>query len=119
MYKHIVRVCVEAQDAELLGEIDRQLLLARIQKYESDANLNVLSAALTRLNRLQERGIAPLVLYYNDIARTVSLVDRELLFYRRYSKRPWPWEQPGYDVDDSSAEDADSLFFEEAPSPVP
>jgi hypothetical protein len=103
MYKHLVRVCIEAKDTELLGGIDRQALLARIQAYEPEANLNVLSAALTRLNRLQvERGIAPLVLYYNEIAKTVSLVDRELLFYRKYTARPWPWDQPGYDDDDSS-----------------
>jgi hypothetical protein len=110
MYKHLVRVCVESQDAELLAGIDRQSLLTRIQKYEPDANLNVLSAALTPLNRLQvERGIAPLVLYYNDIARSVSLVDRELLFYRRYSKRSWPWEQPGYDMDDLPPEHDSSV----------
>jgi len=59
--------------------------------------MSVLSAALSRLNRLQsERKISPPILSYNNVARTVSLVDRELLFFRRHTKRKWPWQMPGY-----------------------
>ncbi|GGI93147.1 hypothetical protein GCM10007973_31800 [Polymorphobacter multimanifer] len=108
MYYHLVRVCVEASDEELLKGLDRQVLLLRIQDYEQDANLSVLSAALSRLNRLQsERKISPPVLVYNSIARKVALVDRELLFFRKYTRSDWPWQRPEY------AEDMAELQFEE------
>ncbi len=111
MYYHLVRVCIEATDEELLRGLDRQVILSRIQAHEPEANLSVLSAALSRLNRLQaERRISPPVLVYNSIARKVALVDRELLFFRKYSQSQWPWERPEY------AEDMEQLEFED---PVP
>jgi hypothetical protein len=46
-----------------------------------------------RRSRLQvgseERG---LVLAYNEANREVSIVDRQLLLYRKYSTVRWPWE---------------------------
>lgn len=70
MYHHIVRVCFESSEQELLNGITRQTMLARIQQFEPEANMSVLSAALSRLNRLQaERKIFPPVLAYNNIAR--------------------------------------------------
>jgi hypothetical protein len=100
MYYQLVRVCVEASDDELLKGIDRQVILSRIQVYESDANLSVLSAALSRLNKLQaDRRISPPVLVYNSIARKVALVDRELLFFRKYTASKWPWQMSDYEQD--------------------
>lgn len=97
MYHHLVRVCFMADEQELLLGLDRQVILSRIQKFEPDANMTVLSAALSRVNRLQaERRISPPVLCYNGIARNISLVDREFLFFRRNTKRAWPWDQPDY-----------------------
>lgn len=110
MYHHLVRVCIEANDADLLHGLDRQILLSRIQSYEDGANLSVLSAALSRLNRLQaERKISPPVLVYNSIASKVALVDRELLFFRKYTKSEWPWQKADY------AQDMAELQFEDAP----
>jgi hypothetical protein len=105
MYHHLVRVCFEAEESELLTGITRQVILARIQKFEPDANMSVLSAALSRLNRLQsDRKIFPPVLAYNNIAKTVALVDREFLFYRKHTKRAWPWQMPDYAADLESGE---------------
>lgn len=105
MYHHLVRVCYEADESELLSGITRQVLLVRIQKFEPDANMSVLSAALSRLNRLQaERKIFPPVLAYNNVAKTVSLVDREFLFFRKHTKRPWPWLLDGYEADLDAAD---------------
>lgn len=110
MYHHLVRVCIEATDDELLRGIDRQAILSRIQVYETEANLSVLSAALSRLNRLQaERRISPPVLVYNSIARKVALVDRELLFFRKYTQAQWPWQRPEYDQDMAQLEFEDPV----------
>ena len=100
MYHHLVRVCFESDESELLSGISRQVLLGRIQEFEPEANMSVLSAALSRLNRLQsDRRVFPPVLAYNNVAKTVALVDREFLFFRKHTKRSWPWDLPGYEAE--------------------
>jgi hypothetical protein len=41
----------------------------------------------------------------------VALVDRELLFFRKYTLSQWPWERPEY------AADMDQLEFEDPQAP--
>jgi hypothetical protein len=91
VYEHVVRVCIESSDDELRQGIPKDALLKRIQKYEPKVRMSDLSAALNRLDRLQsERDVSPLVLTFSG--GRVSLVDRELLFFRRYFDEPiWPW----------------------------
>jgi hypothetical protein len=92
VYQHIARVCMEARDKELLTGLHYNVLYDRVQQYNSRVRPSDLTAALQRLNRLQEdRSISPLVLSYNPKTRLVQLVDRELLFYRKYGKPVWPW----------------------------
>ena len=109
MYRHLIRVSLEAQDGELLAGLDRAVILTRIHTYEPNANLSVLSAALAKLDRLQaERGISPPIFSYNNVGRNVTLVDRELLFFRRHTKRKWPWDVPGYEDEKLEAEDGET-----------
>jgi hypothetical protein len=92
VYQHIARVCMEASDDELLKGIHYNQLFDRVQTYNSRVRQSDLTAALQRLNRLQEdRSISPLVLSYNTKSRHVVLIDRELLFYRKYGNPVWPW----------------------------
>ncbi len=105
MYHHIVRVCYQADEGELLSGLSRQTLLSRIQRIEPGANMSVLSAAVSRLNRLQaDRKVFPPVLAYNNIAKTVALVDREFLFFRSHTKRQWPWQIDGYEAELANAD---------------
>ncbi|MGA8474392.1 MAG: hypothetical protein WB681_04935 [Candidatus Cybelea sp.] len=93
LYRQIIRACIEATEAELVDGLERQTLLTKIKRYEPAADMTNLQKALSRLDRLQtERKITPPVLSYGQITRTVVLVDRELLFYRKYTTRSWPWE---------------------------
>jgi hypothetical protein len=83
---------MEASDAELMNGVHYNMLLDRVQKYNPRVRQSDLTAALQRLNRLQEdRSISPLILSYNPKSRLVQLVDRELLFYRKYGNPVWPW----------------------------
>lgn len=92
VYQHIARVCMEASDAELMNGVHYNMLLDRVQQYNSRVRQSDLTAALQRLNKLQEdRSISPLVISYNPKSRLVQLVDRELLFYRKYGSPVWPW----------------------------
>ncbi len=97
VYQHIARVCMEAKDTELLSGLHYNVIFDRVQKYNSRVRQSDLTAALQRLNRLQEdRSISPLVLSYNPKTRLIQLIDRELLFYRKYGNPVWPWsnEEP-------------------------
>jgi hypothetical protein len=106
LYRHLVRVCLEAPESKLLNGVDRADLLTRIQAYETKANLSVLSAALAKLDRLQaERGISPNILSYNNVGRKVILVDRELLFFGRHTKHVWQWKEPGYEAELEALDD--------------
>jgi DNA-binding Lrp family transcriptional regulator len=93
LYRQIVRVCIElATDDELTRGIDKVDMLAKVQYFEGDADATNLEKALVRIDRLQaERDIKPPVLSYGEVSRRLLLVDRELLFYRRHSRKPWPW----------------------------
>ncbi|MEH1830878.1 MAG: hypothetical protein V7L29_02045 [Nostoc sp.] len=64
--------------------------MTRINKSEPQVRLSDLSAALNRLDKLQaDRSISPLILSFNPDSRKVQLVDRELLFYRKYGNPRW------------------------------
>jgi hypothetical protein len=86
---------IEASDEELRDGLPKDTLLKRINEYEPNVRMSDLSAALNRIDALQDkRDISPLVLTFSG--QKISLVDRELLFYRRYGQPVWPWndEEP-------------------------
>jgi hypothetical protein len=92
VYERILRVCIEAPDDELKTGLSRDVLLKRVQKYEPGIRLSDLSAALNKIDKLQaDRDISPLMLTYNSSNRRILLVDRELLFFRKYGNPNWPW----------------------------
>ncbi|HEY9645949.1 MAG TPA: hypothetical protein V6C88_06250, partial [Chroococcidiopsis sp.] len=94
VYQRIVRVCVEASSQDLRDGISRAELLTRIQMYEPRVRLSDLSAALNKIDKLQAaRSISPLVLSYNPSTQKIQLVDREFLFYRKYGKPTWSWQE--------------------------
>jgi hypothetical protein len=72
-----------------------------------------LHTVLEKIERLQvdDQGRG-LVLAYNEANREVSVVDRQLLLYRKYSTVTWPWEDliAQHDGDaDFQADDAPQL----------
>ncbi len=94
VYGRIVRVCIEASDFELCNGLHRDEILIRINQSQPQVRLSDLSAALNKLDKLQaDRSISPLILSYNPDSRKIQLVDRELLFYRKYGKPNWLWEE--------------------------
>jgi hypothetical protein len=93
IYPHAMAAVLEAPDADLLAgvELDHIYDVAharqpRIQK----ANLKTILENIQAL-QVDEAGRG-LILAYNEVNRTVSVVDPQLLLYRRYSTVKWPWE---------------------------
>lgn len=92
-YKTLLRVLVEATDSELITGIGQDELLTRIHRYDERIRSSDLSSALNHIGKLQaSTGIRPLVFSYNQNTRKISLVDRQLLFFRKYGSPKWPWE---------------------------
>jgi hypothetical protein len=92
VYMNIARCAIEATDQELRSGLHYNVIFERISATNPRIRRSDLTAALQRLNRLQEdRKVSPLVLSYNDKTRELQLVDRELLFYRKYGQPSWPW----------------------------
>jgi hypothetical protein len=100
VYLYIARCAMEASDHELRDGIHYDAIFDRVNVMNPRVRRSDLTAALQRLNRLQEdRQVSPLVLSYNEKTRQMQLVDRELLFYRKYGNPSWPWNDPGFDQD--------------------
>jgi hypothetical protein len=94
VYQNIARAAVEASDGELRNGLHYDTLFDRVSALNSRVRRSDFTAALQRLNRLQQdRKVSPLVLSYNEKTRYLHLVDRELLFYRRYGNPVWPWNE--------------------------
>jgi hypothetical protein len=91
---NIARCAIEASDQELRNGMHYNTVFDRVSHMNERIRRSDLTAALQRLNRLQQdRKVSPLVLSYNDATKELQLVDRELLFYRKYGTPAWPWQQ--------------------------
>jgi hypothetical protein len=94
VYMNIARCAIEASDQELRNGMHYNTVFDRVSRMNERIRRSDLTAALQRLNRLQQdRKVSPLVLSYNDATKELQLVDRELLFYRKYGTPTWPWQQ--------------------------
>lgn len=92
VYQNIARVAIEASDHDLREGLHYDTVFDRVHALNDRVRRSDLTAALQRLNRLQQdRQVSPLVISYNEKSRYVQLVDRELLFYRKYGNPIWPW----------------------------
>lgn len=85
-------IMTEPDNALIRGvSIDRIFAVAcapepRVQK----GNLHTILEKIERIH-VDEDG-RDLILAYNEANREVSVVDRQLLLYRKYSTVTWPWE---------------------------
>jgi hypothetical protein len=92
VYYHLFHAITEWPTEQLVKGIPQDKLLEKLESYESKIRGSDLTAALSRIERLQSsRGVTPLLVSYNNNLRSISLADREFLFYREYGKPDWPW----------------------------
>ena len=91
IYYKIFKILTKIPDNYLINGFPSNLLLQSIQKLSDEEIRQAdLTQCLDRLERLQStRNITPLLVSYNKNLRIVSLMDREFLFYRKYSGVDW------------------------------
>jgi hypothetical protein len=95
VYQLMLKELTNATESDLLKGIDSKILLERINNGRSvKIRLADLTQALDRIDRLQVKiDIRPPVLSYNKSNRRIYLADRSFLFYRKFAKPEWPWDQ--------------------------
>jgi hypothetical protein len=109
IYAHAMAVIMKASDSELVNGLSVDAIFAEASRREPRILLGNLKSVLTKIESLQidddGRG---LVLSYNP-DKGISVVDRQLLLYRRFATVSWPWEAMIV-----QAEQADSYQSDEA-----
>ena len=92
IYAHTMAVIMNASDSDLIKGLSIDHIYERAKARQPRILLGNLKSVLSKIEALQVdsegRG---LVLAY-DPRRGVSVVDRQLLLYRRFATVSWPWE---------------------------
>jgi hypothetical protein len=93
IYAHAMAVIVEADDDRLLKGLSIDEILAVASKRQPRIIKTNLRVILQKLEELQvDSDGRGLVVAYNEASDEVSVIDRRLLFYRKYITLNWPWE---------------------------
>lgn len=92
IYAHAMAVILRASDDDLIRGLTVDRIFAEASQREPRILLGNLKSILTKIESLQiDEDGRGLVLSYNP-DRGVSVVDRQLLLYRRFATVSWPWE---------------------------
>lgn len=93
IYAHALKVIMEATDDELLNGIPAKEIYRKAHASEPRVQLPNLRSVLAKFAELQvDQDGRSLVLAYDGQNEKISLVDRQLLLYRRFATVKWPWE---------------------------
>ena len=93
IYAHTMAVIMDADDAVLTNGFNSKDIFAIANARQSRIQLPNLRSVLTKFAELQvDADGRGLVLAYDSQYEMVSVVDRQLLLYRRFATVKWPWE---------------------------
>lgn len=93
IYAHAMAAILEADDQKLLNGFNLDSIFEVAHAREERIQKGNLRTVLEKFEQLQvDKHGRGLVLAYNDATGDVSVVDRQLLLYRRYLTVKWPWE---------------------------
>jgi hypothetical protein len=86
-------VILDAPDALALTSISLDYIFQEANSREPRIQKTNLRTVLEKFEQLQVDGEGRgLVLAYNAVVGEITVVDRQLLLYRRYCTVKWPWE---------------------------
>lgn len=93
IYAHAMAVIMEAGDQSLTDGMGAKEIHAAAYARQPRIQLSNLKAVLSKFPSLQvDEAGRGLVLAYDDQEELVSIVDKQLLLYRRFATVRWPWE---------------------------
>ena len=93
IYAHAMAVIVESDDSKLLNGLELDEIFQKAHNRQSRIQKGNLRVILQKLEELQvDEDGRGLVIAYDESNDEITAVDRQLLFYRKYSTVKWPWE---------------------------
>ena len=93
IYAHAMSAIMGADDQVLTNGLSARSIYAIAHARQGRVQLANLRAVLTKFPELQvDADGRGLVLAYDSQNELISVVDRQLLLYRRYATVKWPWE---------------------------
>ncbi len=103
IYAHAMAVVLEQPDEALIVGVGIDSIYSIAHSREPRIQKGNLHTVLEKFEGLQVdddgRG---LVLAYNEADREITVVDRQLLLYRKYSTMKWPWDDLIREVQDAA-----------------
>ena len=100
IYAHAMAVVMSESDENLLKGVPLNDIYQIARAREPRIQKGNLRTVLEKIEALQvDDAGRGLVLAYDEARKLVSVVDRQLLLYRKYSTVPWPWEDLVEDAD--------------------
>lgn len=97
IYEEMIQVLIEATDDELTAGLSLRSLCDKMNsKFNRKRAPSDLRGNLERISEKQSRlEIEPAVLAWDQSTGRLFLVDRDFLFFRRYGRPVWSWEEGG------------------------
>ena len=93
IYAHGMAAIMSASDADLISGLSVKAIHAVAHARQPRVQLSNLKAVLARFPELQvDRDGRGLVLAYDQQDEKISVVDKQLLLYRKFVTVKWPWE---------------------------
>jgi len=94
IYAHALWAIMEASDDDLIKGLSLDWIYQRARSRQSRIIKPNLRSALKNLKQIQKEGVGrDVIISFDEVANTVELVDRSILFFRKYSTLRWPWEE--------------------------
>jgi len=93
IYAHAMAAIMAASDESLIRGLHAKTIFAEAHKRQERIQYGNLKTILEKLPDLQvDEDGRGLILSYSAATEEISVVDRQLLLYRRYATVKWPWE---------------------------
>ena len=99
---HVMATILESSDRDLSDGLSIDAIYSACHSRQSRIQKGNLRAVLENFERRQiDRDGKGLVFSYNEHSGMVTIVDKQLLFYRKFSTLKWPWEEMIREAEDS------------------
>jgi len=104
IYAHAMAAVMSAEDTALAAGLSAKAVHAVAHARQPRVQYGNLKAVLTRFPELQvDREGRGLVLAYDPQDEMISVVDKQLLLYRKFATVKWPWEDLITEVSDGQS----------------
>ena len=113
IYAHAMKAILETPDDQLIRGIGLDELTRITRRREPRISKQNLRVVLKKLEELQVKGREGrgLVIAFDEGSEEISVVDRQLLFYRKYLPVEWPWDHL---IAEASADGMEQLSWADA-----